>query len=524
MSSHRLTNGLKAILAVAVLVFCAASLWGQTPAAHKPGPRPVAQKSSPISRAQALLQKGDLAGAESVAWEVLASTPDDKDALTLLGIIRGQQQRYPEAESLFRRVVELDPASASANRNLGQALMVQGKVEAALQQYVEAEKRSPSNPEIELELARLYLMKQQYQDALAALDKVPREKSPAAAIPVRAAALIGAGRKPEAAALATRVGTAPALELALAEVYIRGGLPDDGLNLLQQISQEKNLPPGFYYLKGQALLGKGQADAATTNFRRALSLDPKSLDATMALAEASALQGKHAESLQSLQKARELAPDALPVLRHVIIEGEAAGQASVAVAAARELVQKSPEDLDDAFLASAAMLQGGDSIGARVALRNYTQHRPDDAKGWLGLGMASLVQKGYDEARTALERSAQLAPNQPETEFQLGVLAREESKQAESIEHFEHTLALNPSHPGALAQLGALYLQAGQLDKAQDVLQKSVAADPRNPDTEYKLAMVLSKLGKTEEARQHMQRFQALKSGAAPSTTIGTPR
>jgi cytochrome c-type biogenesis protein CcmH/NrfG len=163
------------------------------------------------------------------------------------------------------------------------------------------------------------------------------------------------------------------------------------------------------------------------------------------------------------------------------------------------------------------MLQGNDSIGALAVLKNYTVKRPADAKGWLGLGMAYLIQKDYPAARESLEHSAQIQPNQPDTEFQLGILSDGEVKQAEAIQHFERVLQLQPTHAGAWNKLGALYLQQGDLTRAENALQRSAQQDGNNPDTQYKLAMVLGKMGKPEEARQHMRRFQELKNARAAS-------
>lgn len=51
------------------------------------------------------LEKGDQAGAEKAFQERLTSQPDDPDALGGLGVLRQQQNRYPEAEQLLTRAV-----------------------------------------------------------------------------------------------------------------------------------------------------------------------------------------------------------------------------------------------------------------------------------------------------------------------------------------------------------------------------------------------------------------------------------
>jgi tetratricopeptide (TPR) repeat protein len=480
--------------------------------AKKPAaPKAASSKGSPLTQAQELLARGDLQGAENGAWKVLAANPENQDALTLLGIIRGQQQRYAEAEVLFAKVVKLAPGSVPARLNLANALLIQGKVDEAIQQCKDAAARAPKDPAVKVALARIYVGKGQFQDALTSLEGVPAASLPPSALPLKAASLIGMDRKSEAEALAAKVGTSVPLALEMAEVYLRGGLSDAALRTLKGIAAARNLPARFYYLQGQVLLNKNEGVAAESSLQRALKLDPKSVETLVALAEISAMKQQHDQSLKFLTQAHDLAPDAVPVLRHMVIEAEASGQSLTALQAARELARESPDNLDDLYLASAAMLQGHDTVNALSVLRSYTAQRADDPNGWLALGMACLTQKNYPEAQTALERSAQLAPNRAETEYQLGVLDSEVSKQDEAITHFEKVLQIQPKHAQALAKLGGLYLQSGELEKAREALTRSLAADPNVPDTEYKLAMTLSKMGKTDEAREHMQRFQKLK-------------
>src|ERR1700746_1312081 len=71
--------------------------------------------ASPLAQAKAELAKHELKSAEDSIWKVLSSDPNNPEALLLLGMVRGEQQRLSEAETLFQRVVELDPKSASGH-------------------------------------------------------------------------------------------------------------------------------------------------------------------------------------------------------------------------------------------------------------------------------------------------------------------------------------------------------------------------------------------------------------------------
>src|SRR4030088_3215834 len=105
----------RGVLLVASAAICYTSAWPQQ------GPR----SASPVSTARSEITRGQLDKAEKALWTVLSSDPNQPEALTLLGIVRGQQKRYAEAEALFRRALQLEPTSLLAHRNLASALIAQ---------------------------------------------------------------------------------------------------------------------------------------------------------------------------------------------------------------------------------------------------------------------------------------------------------------------------------------------------------------------------------------------------------------
>jgi len=424
-------------------------------------------------------------------------------------MIRGRQQRYAEAEALFGRVLQLNSKSGIARTQLANVLAAQNKEDEAIGQYQQAINLVPDDTDVKLDLAGLYARKGDFAQARSTLATISPDRFPVAGIPLKAASLLGLGKKSDATSLLPEVKNSPTAALDLAEVFLHNDLPDEALQALNLVSVKR--PARFYYVKGRALQAKGQILAALTSLRQASTLDPKSADTLVAIAQIYASQNKHADSLATLQRARSLNPEAVPVLRRFVVEAMQAGQNGAALAAANELAQKSPENIDDQYLAAAVMLQEKQLTAAIPLLEKYVAQRPDDAKGWLGLGMAYVEKRRNGDARRALDRSAQLDPTLTETQYQLGVLAGHEGKPQEGIQHFEQVVHMQPHHAKALAGLGALYLQTRELEKALNALQRAEAIDPNIVQMQYDLGLVLSSLGRPEEARVHMERFQKLK-------------
>jgi tetratricopeptide (TPR) repeat protein len=520
---HNLTERrLPLPLALVVVSLCVPPFSGTQKSAAPPAA--TAKSASPLSTlstAKAQLDHGDLESGEKTLWSILSSEPTNQEALTMLGVIRDREQRYAEAEALFRRVLQLNPKSIVASRNLAGALLAQDKPDDAIQQYNQAIQLSPQDSDLKIEVAKLDLARGNFAGALSTLDTIKSAQFPPAAVPLKAASLLGVGRRSDAQALIPRVQGSSGAALDLAQVFIDANDSDAALKTLSLVNPApKGGAARVYYLKGRALRQKGETVAAMTSFRQALAADPKSVETLIAMGETFAAENKHADSLTMLEKARALSPDSREVLRHLIVEAMEAGQNDRGLEAAQDLQRKSTE-LDDRYLVASVMIQQKQYLPASHILEDYVTQRPQDAKAYLGLGMAYLSLLRYTDARQALERSLQLNPSLAEGHYQLGLLAGQQGSRQEAIQQWQRAVDLQPHHAQALFFLGTAYLESGSLPEAESAFQRSLAADPGNMKTEYDLALVLNKLGKAEEAKQHFERYRNMQE--SEHTTAGNP-
>jgi tetratricopeptide (TPR) repeat protein len=494
------------VLAVCICVAIVLSL-SPTASGQKPGP--AARSVTSLDTAKANVDRGNLDAAEQTLWGILGAQPDNEKALTLLGVVRSREQRFAEAESLFRRVLQLNPKSLPAIRNLAGTLVAQDKPDEAIQQYELAIKSHPENIEIKMEAAKLNLARGNFAAALANLDAIG-VRLPPPAVPLKAASLLGVGRKADAEGLIARAKGSPAMALDLAHVFVEANDPDGALKALELVNPvPKNLAGQVHYLKGRALRQKGNTAAAAASYREALAADPKSVETMVAAAETLASENKHLESMTVLQKARDINPDSKDVLRHFIVEAMHAGENNRAMQAAQDLQGKSTS-LEDRYLIASVMIQQKQFLAASHILEEYIGQRPQDARAYLGLGIAYLNLLRYREAREALERSLQIQPDLAESEFQLGMLSSQEGNREDAVQRWKKTVELQPRHAQALFSLGGVYLESGELAEAESAFSRSLAADPYNMKTEYNLALVQKKLGKSDEAKRHLDRYQKM--------------
>jgi tetratricopeptide (TPR) repeat protein len=476
---------------------------------------------STLSLAKVQLDHGDLESGEKTLWSILSVEPTNEPALTMLGVVRTRQQRYAEAESLFRRVLQLNPKSTVASRSLAEVLLAQDRPDEAIQQYKDTIPLLPQDSGLKIEVARLDLARGNFVEALSTLNTIKPDRFPASAIPLKAASLLGMGRRSEAEGLLPLVKGSPGAALELAQVFVEANDSNAALRSLSFVNPAgKRVAARVYYLKGRALRQKGETSAAMISLRRALAADPKSVNALVAMSEILATENKHADSFEMLVKARALNPESIEVLRHLIVEGMHAGQNDKALQVAQDLQRKSSE-LGDRYLVASVMLQQKQYLPATHILEDYTAQRPKDAKAFLGLGIAYLNLLRYVDARQVLEHSLQLEPDLAEAEYQLGVLFAQQGSRQDAIQCWEKAVGLQPHHAQALFSLGAIYLEEGELGKAQSAFMRSLAQDPNNMKTEYNLALVLNKLGNSQEAKEHFERYRKMQG--EEHTTNGNP-
>lgn len=112
--------------------------------------------SSTLLSAYTDMDNNKVKDAENKVKTVLIFEPDNFNALSLLGRIYYNQQKYEEAEVVFRRQTRIQGTDAAVYNNLGQTLAKQQKFEEALKQMTTASELDPDSPLISLNLSGIY--------------------------------------------------------------------------------------------------------------------------------------------------------------------------------------------------------------------------------------------------------------------------------------------------------------------------------------------------------------------------------
>ncbi|MEO0603404.1 MAG: sulfotransferase [Myxococcota bacterium] len=106
---------------------------------------------------------------------------------------------------------------------------------------------------------------------------------------------------------------------------------------------------------------------------------------------------------------------------------------------------------------------------------------PDDALGWLVLGLSFAAREDLGNAASALRQAAQHAPGRPEPWVALGRVLAERGIRDEPVACFRRALACAPDHLEALVRLSTALLLQGDREGAMPLLERALAQSPDHP-------------------------------------------
>lgn len=125
-----------------------------------------------LDQAQEFHRGGQLEAAENLYLEILAKTPDDFVVLHLLGVLKNQRQDFESALEFLARALELNPRSALAHLNMGNALWGLGRAQEALGHFQHSLRFGPDQPDALLNCAAALAFLERPAEALTRLDRL----------------------------------------------------------------------------------------------------------------------------------------------------------------------------------------------------------------------------------------------------------------------------------------------------------------------------------------------------------------
>lgn len=475
---------------------------------------------------------------------------DARVARTYLALHAG---RPVEAAQHVTGLAFAGPFAAEGAHSAARVGLAVGDLAHALETSRIAVERQAEGPRYVALRARVLARSGQVDEALALLDGLPEEAKASPAVRLARARILVAARRDldtartEARAVASDDAAGPA-EKAWAHVVLGrvAALEDDPVTARQELTQvlEGTRPPGdesFTLASIETWLDIGAvaraaaeqeqlpADVSTAPGLRAqlaaqLALDQGRLDAAEAALERAPdeprtklLRARLAEARGNPDEARRLYGQAARG-EHVEVEAHARlgamelslGRADEALAAARQALERSPDDPDAISVAARAhVAKEQPDQGMRLVTRGLEAH-PNDPRLLAAKATVEMATERWADALASLRAAVEREGESAQLWAQLGEAARHAGEAAEARQAYERAVELEARQPTALVGLLKLAVDAEDLEWAEQALAKVKEADIVSVEVDRSEAryLVLSGagIGGTDDVRRAIVR------------------
>ncbi len=369
-----------------------------------------------LDQATAHHQAGRLPEAEVIYRQILDAEPENADALHRLGILAIQTQNYAAAIELIFRAAELRPDSALVFGSLGQALAAAGRADKAITAFRRA---------IELRPDLL--------DALFGLSL----------------ALQSTGRRDEALIAYQRL-----LELHpdfvaghnnLGNVLFSLGRIEEAVAAYRKAVDLKPDYVDAIGNLGSALMSLKRTEEAIATFRRGLALQPDSPLICNNLGNALSGLKRYDEAIDLLKRALDLKPDFAQAAYNLGNALNGRGKYAEAIESFRRAVSLDPMMVDAHNNMGNAYQLLGDYKAAADAYIAALNCKPDFVVAYNNLGSTLRRVGKLDESIVALEQAIRMQPDFYQAHCNLGNSLKDAGKLDEAIAAFRRAIEINPA-------------------------------------------------------------------------------
>lgn len=435
------------------------------------------------------------------ALQVLKSVPDATRSAKLysaLGAAYEQRKDYKNAIDAYQHAVVLDRDNLDAIRGLAENLLNDGQVDAALQQYKVIADANPEDAQTYLSIAQIYRRQGKYDLAIESLKK--------------ADAMV-----PDSMDVAYN----------LAAVYQAQGRYDDAAKILQDLLKKTEKPDNNYsqadrnnraiFIERLGMIYRDQENytAAVDTFRKMLALgDDNARSGYQEIIDTyrDAKQWPQAttaakEAVQKMPNDRDL---------RMVLDAQLAdmGEVDKSIADVRSLLNGTPEDRE-VYLRLGIMYTRAkrwkDAEEALDKAEQMSTKADDKAYAWFLMGDVYNRQKKYDEAEVDFKKIlAVVPPTDPQLAATLNYLGYMNADRGvrldESLEYIKQALSFEPTNGAYLDSLGWAYYKLGKYDLAEENLTKAAVHMGSDPTVQEHLGDLYQKTGRLKLAAAHWER------------------
>ncbi len=405
-------------------------------------------------KANFMLERGEVNQAVGELQAVVNAKPDNFVARFNLGRAHAARGEYPQAMQQYREAFRLRPDYFAARIALAETHLKVGDFESALQASQEAQKYAVNNPNARLIEAMALMHLARNDEARKILDELLARYPQYGEAALEYGALDAREKKFDAARELFR--KAYALNpsdlrpiLGEAETYLSEKQPAKALALLQGEAASHPTRPDLAREYARMEARTGQLDAALAGYQNLLAnfkQNPRDLAQTYAsMGELYVQKDNLTEAVTSLEKARELQPNSVPLLNFLAETEARAGRAKQAQDVYRAVLAIDPNNPQALNNLAFAIADSGTNLDEALTMASKAkQQLPNvdqvsDTLGWI------YIKKNMgDSAADVFSTLTRKAPENPTYHYHYCMALYEKGDKAGAQRECNAALAKNP--------------------------------------------------------------------------------
>ncbi|MBI2265459.1 MAG: tetratricopeptide repeat protein [Armatimonadetes bacterium] len=276
------------------------------------------------------------------------------------------------------------------------------------------------------------------------------------------------------------------------------------LFFLPAFSQEE-LAAVNAYKSGRAYLADKEYEKAITQFKKAVSINPRYIDAHFGLGQAHLLTGRYEEALKSFRKVTYLDDQFFEAYLYVAETLFQKGEREEAHKEIQKVLQKSRVFARGYFAEGVLYYREGNEEKAASFWEQALRYDKSMAGAHSNLGCLFYNQGRSDKALEHLREAALLEPGRDLFVLNLAWVLHKDGKRREAKDKIIHALhAAKP--PISYCLQGILDLLSENWQKVRESAARALRDDPDQTSAHLLMALVAEKEDKMDEAREHYKK------------------
>jgi tetratricopeptide (TPR) repeat protein len=469
------------------------------------------------------------------------ASPPTVGLLLQQAIAHHQAGRLPEAERLYRAILQTQPNHPDANHNLGVLALQVKQAAAALPHFRTALEANPNHAQYRLGYIEALIQASQLDDARRMLHEGRLRGLRGEAVEALARRLVGhvqfvapsnaaSPSQQEINALVAlfaegRYGEVADLARALTVRSPQHGLAWKGLGAalsllernaeaLEPMRKAAALMPQdaeAHSNLGNTLRELGRLDEAEVICRQAIQVKPDYTEAHSNLGNTLRELGRLDEAEASYRRALQVKPDYAEAHSNLGNTLRELGRLDEAEVICRQAIQVKPDFAEAHINLGNTLRELGRLDEAEASYRRALQVKPDYAEAHSNLGNTLRELGRLDEAEASYRRALQVKPDYAEAHSNLGNTLRELGRLDEAEASYRRALQVKPDYAEAHSNLGNTLRELGRLDEAEVICRQAIQVKPDFAEAHINLGNTLKELGQMDEAEASYRRALQVK-------------